>query len=267
MGLPLLFFGIYIIPHNFASRKALSQFFSNLLFYERNATAGLRQFLFPVRLLSVVWEPFAFGQLHIGKGCPERRILGAASIDAKANASAALPHMAHTHLLENNTVLRAFDQIIVLAAAESIPHGPDARIDLGGCPVGIAVVGYHAAQVLEAIVFIFDRGLEPVVAVKIHDNAALVKPALTIELCFDGKRKEFLLCFHLQHGGIVVSEMVLGSLPQICMWLGDDFNDTVRYGIIGRLSGPPKQIDVKVHIHGFLLSVATGIIFFLPTRP
>ena len=75
-----------------------------------------------IGLLSVVSEPFTVGELHIGKGGFEGGILRAAGIDAKADRFATAPHMADPHLLEFDTVHRAFDAIIILSAAESIPH-------------------------------------------------------------------------------------------------------------------------------------------------
>ena len=57
-----------------------------------------------IRLLTVVGQPFTFGQFHIRENCLEGGILRRAGIDAEADFSAALPHVAHTHLGEIHTI-------------------------------------------------------------------------------------------------------------------------------------------------------------------
>ena len=46
----------------------------------------------------------------------------------------------------------------------------------------------------------------------------------TFKICFNSKREEFLISFRLKNRGIIVSEMVVSSLPQISMWICDDFD-------------------------------------------
>ena len=96
--------------------------------------------LLRVRGLTVVRVPLTFGDLHLREGCLERGILGAACVDAKANGSAALPHMTNAHLPESDAVCGAFDQIIVFATTEAVPHGFDVGVDFGGCPIGVALL-------------------------------------------------------------------------------------------------------------------------------
>ena len=57
-----------------------------------------------VRLLTVMGQPFAFGQLHIGKDRLEGGILRGAGIDAEADFAPPLPYMANTHLGEGHTI-------------------------------------------------------------------------------------------------------------------------------------------------------------------
>ena len=45
-----------------------------------------------------------------------------AGIDSETDPAGAFPHMADTHLRKMLTVLRAFDAIIILSSAETIPH-------------------------------------------------------------------------------------------------------------------------------------------------
>ena len=140
-----------------------------------------------IRLLTVMREPFTFCHFHIGKCGFEGRSLGAAGIDAKGYLTAALVKMADSHLGEFFAVRRAFNTVVVLPAAEAIPHLFDARGDLCCCPVGIAAVGNNAAKMLKFLVFIFDRALQPVLAVKVENNAALVKSVTAFEGGFYGK--------------------------------------------------------------------------------
>lgn len=133
--------------------------------------------IFLVGLLSVVGLPEAVGQGHVGKDRAEGGILGTAGVDAESDLTPTLPHMCHAHLPKGHAVIGAFDQIVILTAAEAIPHRAYRSGDLGGCPIGIAVIGHHTAEMLYPFVFIFHRCLEPVFAVKIHDDAARIKAA------------------------------------------------------------------------------------------
>ena len=100
----------------------------------KNARETERFLLFDrffIRLLTVVGQPFAFRQRHIGKYSLEGRILRGAGVDAEADFSAALPHMANPHLGEMDAVGGAFDAVVVLPPAESVPHGLDFGINTG----------------------------------------------------------------------------------------------------------------------------------------
>ena len=110
-------------------------------------------------------KPFTFGQFHVCENGLEGRILRGTGIDAEADLAASLPHMADAHLGKILTVGGTFDAVIVLLTAETVPHGLDRGVNGGGCPIGVAVVGHHAAQMLKMLVFVFDRALQPVVAV------------------------------------------------------------------------------------------------------
>ena len=147
-------------------------------------------FLYFVRLLAVMGQPFAFGQRHVGKDWLEGGLLGRAGIDAEADLTATLPHMADPHLREIFAVGGTLNAVIVLPAAEAIPHGLDGGIDGGGGPVGVAVVGHHTAQVLELLVFVFNRAFQPILAVQIHHNAALVEPVLALKFRLNSEGEE-----------------------------------------------------------------------------
>ena len=189
-------------------------------------------------------QPFAFGQFHVRKDCLEGRILRGTGIDAKADPAAALPHMADTQLRKMRTVRGTFDAVIILPAAETVPHRLDGRVDGGGCPVGITVVGHHTAQMLKVLVFVFDGALQPVVTVQIHDDAALIKAVVAfLKGSLHHEAEVFFLRFHLEHRGIVIAEMVVGPLPQIGMGPGDNFNPVIRYGKSGWFPGSLKILN------------------------
>ena len=155
--------------------------------------------------------------------------------------------MTYAHLGKMYAVGGAFNAVIILSAAQPVPHGFDGGIDFGGCPIGIAVVGNHTAQVLEGFIFIFDGCLQPVFAVQVHHNAALVKAALAFKLGFYGEGEKLLVGGHLQHGSIVVSEMIIRALLEICVGFGGDFDSFIRDRKICGLTRPFQCIDIKVH--------------------
>ena len=159
--------------------------------------------------------------------------------------------MADAHLGENHAVGRALHAVIVLPAAEAIPHVFHLRRDRRGGPVGIAVVGDHGAQMLEGLVLIFHRGLQPVVRVQIHHDPALVKAVVAPgEIGLYHKGEKLLLRLHLKNWRVIVAEMVVGPLPEIRVRLGRD-RDPLRLNVkLSRFSRPYQAVD----IHRFLPS-------------
>ena len=99
-------------------------------------------------------KPLALRHCHIGEGCLEGRILRAASINAEADFSAAMPHMTNTHLREMLPIGGTLDTIVILPAAEAIPHRLDRSVNCGSRPVRISVVCHHTAKVLKLLVFV-----------------------------------------------------------------------------------------------------------------
>ena len=157
-------------------------------------------------------------------------------------------HVAYPHLCEANTVLRALDAIVILPTTEAIPHRLDGSVNGGSGPVGVAVVGHHTAKVLKFFVIILDGSLQPVLAVQIQDNPALVKTVMTFgEIRFDNEREKLLVGFHLQHRRVVISEMIVGSLPQVGVRVGRYGDPAVLDLIILRRSGPFQTIHIKKH--------------------
>ena len=133
-----------------------------------------------IRLLTVMRFPCAFCHLHIRKYSFKARLFRAAGIHTESDFSSAFPQMTDTHLAEALSVIRAFDAVIILSAAETIPHRFDACRDGGRCPVGVSVIGHHGAQVLEGFIFIFHRAFQPVLRIKIQNNTALIKTVMAV---------------------------------------------------------------------------------------
>ena len=201
--------------------------------------------LWLIRLLPVVGQPFAITQFHIGKDRFKGRILGRAGIDTKADLASRLPHVAHTHLGEDFAICGTFDAVIVLPTAEAIPHSFDGSVNGGGCPIGVTVVGDHAAQMLKAIVFVFNRTLQPVVAIQVHDDAALVETVMAfLKRGLHRSAEELFFRFHLEYRSIVITEMVVGSLPQISVGVGDNFHLIIGNHKGRRLPDPPEILEV-----------------------
>ena len=183
--------------------------------------------------------PGAFRHPHLRKDRREAGVLRAAGVDAEADRPRALPHMADAHLGKALSVFGALDAIVVLPAAEAVPHLLHVGRDRRRRPVRIAVVGDHGAEMLELFVLVLDRRLEPVFAVEVHHDAALVKAVMTAgEIRFYDKGEILLFGFPLQHRRIVVSEVIIGPLPQVGMRLGLDGDFFVGNAGFLRLSGP-----------------------------
>ena len=184
----------------------------------------------------------------MGKDGAEGRILRAAGVDTKADFTIPLPHMAHPHLPEGDAIFRAFQTVVILSAAEAVPHGLYGGIQLRGSPVRVAQIGDHAAKMLEGFVFVFNGCLQPVFGVQIHDDSALVKAVLALKFGFHREGEEALPGCHLQNRGIVIAEAVIGPLPQIRVGLCENFDSVRGDGIILRLPGPFQSGSIKKHL-------------------
>jgi hypothetical protein len=113
--------------------------------------------------------------------------------------------MADPHLRIMFPILGTLDAIVILSSAEAIPHDLDLCPYGSGSPVRIAMVCHDRAKMLEGFIFIFHRSLQPVFTVKVHDDAALIKAVVAFaEIRFHDEGEILLICFHLQHGSIVV---------------------------------------------------------------
>ena len=128
--------------------------------------------------------PLAFRHRHICEGGLKRGVLRAAGVNTEADRPRALQQMANPHLAELHTVCGALYAVIVLPAAEPVPHGLDGSVNSRSSPIGVAVIGNDAAQVLEMFVFVLNRGFQSVFTVQIQNDTALVKTALALEFCF-----------------------------------------------------------------------------------
>ena len=122
--------------------------------------------------------------------------------------------MAHAHLAEVHAVGGAFDAEVILPAGEAVPHG----LHLGRyrrCgPVGVAVVCGHTTKVLELLVLEFHRTFEPIVTIQVHHYTALVEALVALrEIRLHHEAEELLPGLHLQNGGVIVPEMIIGPLP------------------------------------------------------
>ena len=155
--------------------------------------------------------------------------------------------MAYPHLGKMNAVLRTLNAVVILSAAETVPHRFDVCTDSSRSPIRITVICHHAAEVLKLLIFILNRAFQPVFAVKIHDNAALVKAVVCAgKVRFHHKREEFFFRFHLENRGVVVPKMVIGPLPQIGSRFGGNLNTSIRDGMVLRLPRPHKFVNVSI---------------------
>ena len=194
-----------------------------------------------IRLLPIVSLPRTFSNLHIGEEGGKGGFFGGACVNAEGYLVGCCRQVADAHLTEVDAVGGTFDAVVVLAPRETVPHGLDVGWDGGGSPVGITLVGDYAAEVLERFVLIFHGAFEPVLAVEIHNDAALVEAVVALgEVGLDDEAEEWLACGHLQHGGIVVLEMVVSALPEVGVW-GCGDGDGVALDFIGGWFASPLE--------------------------
>ena len=200
--------------------------------------------------------PLTFGHLHIRKYGGKGRVFRRAGIDAELNLSAALVHMADTHLIKMYAVGGALDTIVIFSSAETVPHGFDGRVNDCRRPVGVSVVGHDTAQVLELFIFVFDGAFHPVFAIQIHDNPALVKTMMAVrELGLYDEAEILLLCLHLQNRSVIIAEMIIRSLPQISVRLCGDLNSVLLDFVRFWFSDPAKCFCVHTVIPPMILIV------------
>ena len=199
--------------------------------------------------LAVMGRPSTFGEFHMRENGSEGGILRTARIDAEPDFVFCIEKMTYPHLVKENAVFRIFYAEVIFSAAQAIPHGSYLCRYFGCCPVGVSVIGYHTAQVLELSVFIFHRSFKPVFTVQVQHNAALIKAVIAFgKIGFHHEGKEFFFCCHLKNGRIVIPEVIIGPLPQIRLRIRSNFNAVLRKGIVPGGSCPFQLADIEGHI-------------------
>ena len=181
--------------------------------------------------------------------------------------------MTDAHLAEIDSIGGTLDAVVILSTRETVPH----RLDVsgnGGCgPVGIAIVCCNAAKMLELVVFLFHRAFQPVLAIKIHHDAALVKALVALcEVGLYHKAEKLLTRLHLKDRGVVILKVVVCPLPQVSMRRSGDDDGVTLHFISLWLPCPLEaaQINVptigkslfdvvyKFHLRFFLSSVSAS---------
>ena len=138
-------------------------------------------------------QPLAGTEVEVGEICLEGGVLRGAGIDPEADLAASLFEVGDPHLLEVDAILGTLDLEVVFPPREAIPHLLDLRVEVGRCPVAIAAVSHDAAEVLELLVFVLDRPFDPVLAVEIENDAALVEAMMgLVEGSLDREGEELL---------------------------------------------------------------------------
>ena len=138
--------------------------------------------------------------------------------------------MTDAHLAEVDPVGGALDAVVIGPAGETVPHSLHIGRDCGGGPIGVAIIGGYASQVLELLVFKLHRTLEPVVAVQIHHHAALIEALVALgEVGLHHETEVMFPSFHLEFRSIIVTEMVVRALLKVRVRGRGDCNDTILY--------------------------------------
>jgi len=149
--------------------------------------------------------------------------------------------MTNAHLREVHAIVRAFYAIIISTTGETVPHRLHICRDCRSGPVGITVIGDNTSKMLELIVLEFNRTFQPVLAVKIHHDTALVKALMTLGKIGLHDETEILFTrLHLEYRCIVITEMIIRSLPEISMRCGGDGQCIAFHRKRRRLPGPLK---------------------------
>lgn len=155
--------------------------------------------------------------------------------------------MRNAHLAEVDAVFGAFHAEIALPAAEPVVHAALRGGYVGGCPVGIALMGDDTAQTLKVLVLVFDGGFQPVVTVLVDDHPALVEASLAVEGRLHDEREEGIADFRQQRMAVVIAKAVIGTLPEIGVRFGDDADFIRRdVGLPGRVE-PEKCGGIEAH--------------------
>ena len=100
---------------------------------------------------------------------------------------------------------------------------------------------------LKLLVLVFHRAFQPVLAVEIHHDAALVKAMMAArEVGLHHEAEELLARLHLQHGGIVVLEVIVRALPEVGLRSGGDADGVILDFTLCRLPRPLEATQIEV---------------------
>ena len=103
------------------------------------------------------------------------------------------------------------------------------------------------------VILILDGTFQPVLTVQIHHDPALVETVMAVcELRFHDKTEILFLRLHLKDRCIVIAEMIIRALPQICVRFRNDLHCAVCDPEMLRLSCPAKFC--QVHYYSSLIS-------------
>ena len=241
---------IFIDQHNFITRVL---FLFIIIFLSKQWSNDFLHFcqqqfidILTIRLLAVMGFPPTVCYLHVCENCLKRGFLRGASVNTKPDFPVSLLHMTDPYLMKSFPIHGTFDTIIILSSAEAIPNRFHGSINFSCSPVRITMVGHYASKILKYVIFIFHRSLQPVFAIQIHNDTALVKSVMALlKFCSDNKTEILLFCLHLEHWRIVILEMIVCSLPQIRMRFCCDCYFIITYAVCFRLPDPLKFLQIQ----------------------
>jgi len=97
---------------------------------------------------------------------------------------------------------------------------------------------------LELLVLVFHRALQPVLAVEIHHDATLVEAMMTLgEIGLHHEAEELLAGLHLQNRGVVVLEVIVRALPKVGLWCSGDKDGITLHLVVLWLACPLKAVQ------------------------
>ena len=143
--------------------------------------------------------PSALRNSHVRKYSLETGFLRTAGVNPEPDLPCTFPHMTYAHLGKAFAVPGTLDTIIVLPAAEPIPHRLYIRRDRCRGPIRITVVCHDRTKVLKGFILILHGTFQPVFGIQVHHNAALVEAMMALgEIRFHNEREILFFLFHTE---------------------------------------------------------------------
>ena len=100
---------------------------------------------------------------------------------------------------------------------------------------------------LELLILVFHRALEPIIAIQVHHDTALVEALMALsEISLYDKTEKPFFGLDLEYRSVVVAKMIICTLPKVCVRSCRDFERITVDSVSKRFPGPLERGKINM---------------------